>query len=257
MYLKYTTWRPIARAALLAALTLLSVELSRASAQIVSTSGLSEISPPASVQPGALDSDTQAFIFEEHASILLTEDLNIDASLTGTVTSSPASPDTIAAGTSIASYYLHFDKIGGSSVFVEVNGDVEFDRDILGIVFLTNSLDDTDPILGFPSTLYPTLNPSRGIIMEFGIDSFTVSEDRRSFQFSLQTANRVDSLRIITAPSFSLGDVDMDGVVDFLDIAPFISILSSTDFQIEADIDQDGDVDFFDISPFIELLSGQ
>ena len=51
-----------------------------------------------------------------------------------------------------------------------------------------------------------------------------------------------------------LGDVNLDGVVDFFDIAPFISILSSG-FQTEADIDQNGVVDFFDIAPFIELLS--
>ena len=54
-----------------------------------------------------------------------------------------------------------------------------------------------------------------------------------------------------------LGDVNLDGVVDFFDISPFIAILSSQGFQTEADIDLDLDVDFFDISPFIAILSGQ
>ena len=57
--------------------------------------------------------------------------------------------------------------------------------------------------------------------------------------------------------SVLLGDVNMDGEIDFLDITPFISILSTGGFQEEADIDQNGVVDFMDISPFIELLSGQ
>ena len=57
--------------------------------------------------------------------------------------------------------------------------------------------------------------------------------------------------------AFLLGDVNMDGVVDFFDISPFIAILSSSGFQAEADIDGSGVVDFFDISPFIGLLSGQ
>lgn len=56
--------------------------------------------------------------------------------------------------------------------------------------------------------------------------------------------------------SLLLGDVDLDGTVSFLDISPFISILSSGGFQDEADIDQNGVVNFLDISPFIGLLSG-
>ena len=54
-----------------------------------------------------------------------------------------------------------------------------------------------------------------------------------------------------------LGDVSLDGVVDFFDISPFIGVLSSQTFQDEADIDQNGEVNFFDIAPFIQLLSGQ
>ena len=53
------------------------------------------------------------------------------------------------------------------------------------------------------------------------------------------------------------GDVNLDGVVDFFDIAPFIAVLSKQTFQFEADIDGNGVVGFFDIQPFIDLLSGQ
>ena len=52
-----------------------------------------------------------------------------------------------------------------------------------------------------------------------------------------------------------LGDVNMDGVVDFLDISPFITILATNGFQLEADIDLNGTVDFLDIGPFVLLLS--
>jgi len=50
-------------------------------------------------------------------------------------------------------------------------------------------------------------------------------------------------------------DVNRDGVVDFLDIAPFILVLSLGEFQVEADCNQDGVVDFLDIAPFILILS--
>ena len=54
----------------------------------------------------------------------------------------------------------------------------------------------------------------------------------------------------------SLGDVNLDGSVNFLDISPFVGVLSTGGFQAEADIDQNGVVNFLDISPFVGILSG-
>ena len=51
-----------------------------------------------------------------------------------------------------------------------------------------------------------------------------------------------------------LGDVNLDGVVNFLDIPPFISLLIDGEFQAEADCDESGDVTFMDIPVFIGLL---
>jgi len=53
------------------------------------------------------------------------------------------------------------------------------------------------------------------------------------------------------------GDVNCDGEVNFLDITPFIALLSSGEFKAEADVNQSGEVDFLDIVPFIAILSGQ
>ena len=53
-----------------------------------------------------------------------------------------------------------------------------------------------------------------------------------------------------------LGDVNLDGSVDLLDVAPFVQILSSAGFQAEADINQDGMVNLLDVAPFVSLLSG-
>ena len=60
----------------------------------------------------------------------------------------------------------------------------------------------------------------------------------------------------INRPPFLLGDVNIVGEVTFLDIAPFIDLLSSQEFQAEADIDRDGSITFLDIAPFIDILSG-
>ena len=52
-----------------------------------------------------------------------------------------------------------------------------------------------------------------------------------------------------------LGDVNGDGLVDFLDIAPFVGLLTNNDFLEAADLDGNGVVDFLDIAPFIGLLA--
>ena len=75
------------------------------------------------------------------------------------------------------------------------------------------------------------------------------------FQFQFQDSS-VFSFSVASTPEPILGDVNLDETLSFLDISPFISILSAGDFQEEADINQDGRVDFLDISPFINILAG-
>lgn len=61
----------------------------------------------------------------------------------------------------------------------------------------------------------------------------------------------------IGGPSINLGDLDLDGVITGLDIAPFISVLASYGYQLEADCNEDCAVNFLDIFPFIQILSAQ
>ena len=52
------------------------------------------------------------------------------------------------------------------------------------------------------------------------------------------------------------GDINCDGDVNLLDVAPFVDILSSGEFDPKADINQDGEVNLLDVDPFVNLLSG-
>ena len=54
-----------------------------------------------------------------------------------------------------------------------------------------------------------------------------------------------------------LGDCNLDGVVDFSDIPPFVVILPSGAFLEQADCNQDTVVDFSDIGMFIAILISQ
>ena len=50
------------------------------------------------------------------------------------------------------------------------------------------------------------------------------------------------------------GDVNLDGVVNLLDVGPFVDILSAGGFQLQADINDDGVVNLLDVQPFIDIL---
>ena len=55
--------------------------------------------------------------------------------------------------------------------------------------------------------------------------------------------------------NFVLGDVDGNGVVNFLDVSPFLIVLFSGTYQLEADIDGNGTINLFDVTPFTILIN--
>ena len=56
--------------------------------------------------------------------------------------------------------------------------------------------------------------------------------------------------------SFGLGDVNQDGIVNLLDVDPFVAVLATGGFQCAADINEDGAVNLLDVDPFVALLTG-
>lgn len=87
-----------------------------------------------------------------------------------------------------------------------------------------------------------------------GAWTWNVDTDDVNSQLALPQVAFMESI-VAELDASLLGDVNLDGVVNFLDISPFISILSGSGFQLEADVNQDGLVNFLDISAFIGLLS--
>lgn len=70
-------------------------------------------------------------------------------------------------------------------------------------------------------------------------DTFAIGVDNITFQVAVP-----------------LGDVNQDGLVNALDISPFVSRLTGGTYQIEADVNQDGLVNALDISGFVACLTG-
>ena len=55
---------------------------------------------------------------------------------------------------------------------------------------------------------------------------------------------------ILAVDLFSRGDLNCDGIVDLLDIQPFVQAIAAGEFDAAADINQDGIVNLLDIEPF-------
>ena len=93
-----------------------------------------------------------------------------------------------------------------------------------------------------------------GLLADGSEFSFDLNSDFDSDPDKDQFATGVLTVTLI---SELLGDCNQDGVVNFLDIGPFISILAAADYLAEADVFGDGVISFLDIQPFIEILSSQ
>ena len=78
-----------------------------------------------------------------------------------------------------------------------------------------------------------------------------------NFETDVQIVNGDVVMTLTNDSSVMLGDVNRDGVVNFLDISVFVGFLSGSVYREEADIDQNGALNFLDITRFISLLSAQ
>jgi len=148
---------------------------------------------------------------------------------------------------------IFVDDFGGSGVFIitpdRVGVILIADLDTsLGTDALPTNL--SDELVGSPFSFFSITEPT-GLIVSFsGASDLGLGETQTSgpIRFSVSAFGE---------PTPTLGDVNMDDIVDFSDIPPFIDVLASGDYQAEADIDQSGAVDFADIPGLIGLLSAQ
>ena len=90
----------------------------------------------------------------------------------------------------------------------------------------------------------------------FGVTIDDINFVGFSFDDSTTQSVVVDNFSLRDLSSDILGDVNCDGVVNLLDVVPFIDLLSSGGFSGKADINQDGVLNLLDVEPFVGLLSG-
>lgn len=103
------------------------------------------------------------------------------------------------------------------------------------------------------------------IFVEHQIESILTPTDNMRIRFTaadlgeggiIEAGVDAVTIRLVTCEQdVLLGDVNLDGLINFIDIGAFINQLSTGGFQAEADVNEDGLVNFLDIAVFIGLLS--
>ena len=118
------------------------------------------------------------------------------------------------------------------------------------------SSDDVSVLLGSGDGTFGT---QRTVTVEDGPRSVTTGDFNGDGLTDLATANRESddvSVLLNQSEAILLGDVNLDGMVDLLDVAVFVQILTDDSFLKEADINEDCVVDLLDVAPFVQLLLG-
>lgn len=222
-----------------------------APADILGISGdLVLIPPPASVLAGELESDDVAHIFVEQEELETTVEFYVDISEPGLVAPTgidvfppgSLSVSDVPPGTLVESVYIHTDAVTPGTAFA---GRVDFDREVIGLIVRTQSLNDTDPLVGSPTTAY---GDSRAI---GGGDSVRITSDRTSVIFAFGTGEGTDQLRILVSADPPCNAADLApifGRLDLADITTFVSLFLSGD--PEGDLNGDGLFDLSDVLAF-------
>jgi hypothetical protein len=169
-------------------------------AGVVAVGGATQqIAPPASCALGALESNTVTRVFPEVQNLTLAAALNVDANGAGTYNSAGSlNGGAIAPGTTVNSYYLYSDPVGGSNQVYE--GFVRFDEQILGVIVLRAGLNGSDLLLGNPLTTYAD-NEARGLELSTNSDRFSISLSEFELRYVFRTSTATDDIRIITVPA--------------------------------------------------------
>lgn len=183
-----------------------------ATAAVVGTTGAvvqySDSQVPSDIATGDWENNTQIREFPEVQNFTLPAGgVTADVTVPGTSPSSTSqnlSTGVIPAGTVVDSYFLHFDPVGEPNPADTLSGSITFNEPVLGLIALSQTQDDSEPILGLPGVTYAD-GKYHGMELEPGSgasgtnDVLTLSADRYTVSFTMSAGENADELRIVTA----------------------------------------------------------
>jgi len=150
---------------------------------------------PNSIAEGAHESNVDSVLFIEQEGVFLSTDVDVNIDAAGTHTNGfDTVASSIAEGTVVNSYYLSFDLADDSGTAYAPTFDIEFDREILGVITGNTQIDGSDAILGASGTIYPTGNVG---LENNATDRIVWSGNTLSATLRVGGAN-LDQIRVLT-----------------------------------------------------------
>ena len=117
-----------------------------------------------------------------------------------------------------------------------------------GVTLKINLVGEVEPS---PGNAYNVLNVA-AVVGEF---EFLDLPELQEGHWELDSLYESGMIRVVEQDVL-LGDINLDGAVNLLDVGPFVSLVSSGGYQAEADTNQDGVVNLLDVDPFVAVLGG-
>lgn len=176
---------------------ILTLSTMNLSASTETTGDIRKVDHPSSVVEGATESNVEIKAFNEKQNLTLPVDIIVNIISPGTFDGiEDLAPGTITAGTIVNSHFLHLDPIGTETT--TLSGSISSDLEILGIIILDETLNNTDAILGLPDITYPTDN-DRGLELSPDKDTVTLDANKGTITVKFSASTDIDQMRVITA----------------------------------------------------------
>ena len=122
-------------------------------------------------------------------------------------------------------------------------GQMYYEADVTAFVLADYAEDDSNPLSAFR--------------MEISEAVFFEDDHSHGYRFTMPGAeNNHPELVLAFASDSLLGDMNLDGVVNGLDVDPFVDVLLNGSYQTEADMNEDQVVNGLDVDPFVAAVVG-
>jgi hypothetical protein len=141
-------------------------------------------------------------------------------------------------------------EIGGPTAGIQHDKLVDVGSLTLGGMLRVQLINGYEPVSGDSFDLFDW----HVLVGQFDSIDLSLSQLPQGLSWNVANISTDGTISVVT--DVILGDVNQDGLVNLLDIQPFVGLLSNGGFLAEADTNQDGLVNLLDIEGFVDLLSG-
>ncbi len=99
-------------------------------------------------------------------------------------------------------------------------------------------------------------NPMSAFRLQVSAAEFVEDDQSHRYRFTMPRAQTNHPELVLTFVDSVLGDVNLDGEVNGLDVDPFVDILLNGPYQAAADMNDDQVVNGLDVDPFVAVVVG-